>query len=98
PGWYAGRLGHADRSGGGRKDHFYGAEPAFFAQGDVVLESGKRVTIATDSSWRWTRGGPLVAADPLDGETRDARLETQGWDLPRFSGGDWRPVEVANDV
>jgi len=98
PAWYAGRLGLADRLGPGRKDAVYGAEPAFFAQGDVVLESGKRVLIRTDASWRGNRSGPLVAADLLDGETRDARKETPGWDSPHFQGADWRPVELAADL
>lgn len=98
PGWYAGRIGLADHLGQGRSHGFYGAEPAFCAQGEVVLESGKRIAFQTDTNWRWNRTGPLIAADLLDGETRDLRNETPGWDAPRYQGSDWRPIEVANDL
>ncbi|MCY2959263.1 MAG: family 78 glycoside hydrolase catalytic domain [Planctomycetota bacterium] len=98
PAWYAGRLGLADQLGQGRKNAFYGADPAFFAQGEIVLESGKRVPFQTDANWRWNRSGPLVSADLFDGETRDARNESLGWDAPLFQGTDWRPVEIASDL
>ncbi len=98
PGWYAGRLGLAGKLGGGRERGFYGAEPAFYAQGEIVLENGKRVPIRTDESWRWNRAGPVVSADLLDGEVRDVRKLVPGWDAPRFQGSDWRPVEIANDL
>jgi len=98
PGWYAGRIGLAAQLGGGKTDAFYGAEPAFFAQGEVVLENGKRVPIRTDGNWRWNRAGPLISADLLDGEVRDSRKETPGWDAPQFQGAGWRPVEVASEL
>lgn len=98
PGWYAGRIGLADQLGGGQKSALYGAEPAFFAQGEAVLQSGKRVPIRTDANWRWNRSGPIVSADLFDGETHDARRESPGWDAPMYQGTDWRPVEIATDL
>jgi len=98
PGWYAGRLGLATELGGGKKYGFYGTEPAFFLQGEILLANGQRVPIQTDENWRWNRGGPLLAADLLDGETRDEREATTGWNQPLFQGSDWRPVDLAPEL
>jgi alpha-L-rhamnosidase len=97
PGWYAGRIGMPD-GGEEKKAGLYGAEPAFLAQLDVVLDSGKRVQFQTDETWRGNRTGPLISADLYDGEARDARRETGGWNVPLFQGADWRPVDVAKDL
>ncbi len=98
PGWYAGRLGLAAELGKGRTSGFYGAEPAFFMQGEVLLANGQRVPIQTDANWRWNRAGPLLAADLFDGEARDERNVTTGWDQPLFQGADWRPVDLAPEL
>jgi len=98
PGWYAGRLGLASELGGGRKSAFYGAEPAFFLQGEILLANGQHVSVQTDENWRWNRGGPLLTADLFDGETRDERNVTPGWDEPLFQGADWRPVDPAPEL
>ncbi len=98
PGWYAGRLGQPGEAGAEKDAGTYGTEPAFFAQCDVVLDTGKRVQFQTDETWRANRTGPVLSADLLDGEVRDARREIGGWNVPLFQGADWRPVEVAKDL
>ncbi|MFJ9567170.1 alpha-L-rhamnosidase [Streptomyces fuscichromogenes] len=84
PGWYAGNVG---MFGPGQ----YGSHPAFLAQLEVVYAdgTGERVTSGTD--WR-AAGGPIVAADLLNGETYDARKETPGWTSPGFDDGSWLAV------
>ncbi len=96
PGWYAGRLGLADLAGGGKVRGFYGEEPCFLAQLDIVLENGKRVLVQTDDTWRSHRAGPVLTADLLDGETRDSTREETGWDAPQFQAADWRPVAIVD--
>lgn len=98
PGWYAGRLGLAEELGGGRKSGLYGTEPAFILQSDILLTNGQRVAVQTDENWRWNRGGPLLTADLFDGETRDERNATLGWNQPLFQGADWRPVDLAPEL
>jgi len=98
PGWYAGRLGLPGQAGAEHKAGFYGTEPAFFAQLEIVLDGGKRLQYQTDETWRSNRTGPVLSADLLDGEVRDARREVGGWNLPLFQGADWRPVEIAKEL
>src|SRR6185295_11284241 len=50
----------------------------------------------SDASWK-TKTGPILAADPLDGETYDARLEMPGWDGVGFDDAAWRPATVLVD-
>jgi alpha-L-rhamnosidase len=85
-GWFAGDVGQFGAEQ-------YGDFPAVLAQLEVDLEGGRRIVVATDTSWR-AHPGPLVADDLLMGETRDARDEPPGWDEPGFRPVDWRPVVV----
>ncbi|MBO5254302.1 MAG: family 78 glycoside hydrolase catalytic domain [Opitutales bacterium] len=71
-GWYTGRMGWNLNSCN------YGDNPKFLAQIEIEYKDGKKQTIVTDSSWKWSRG-PIVAADIYDGEDYDARLEQDGW-------------------
>ncbi|MEW9555344.1 family 78 glycoside hydrolase catalytic domain [Nonomuraea sp. NPDC050783] len=87
-GWYRGRLG--DHGG---HASLYGTDVALLAQLEVVLADGRRVTVATDESWRGTYG-PILAAGLLDGETHDARAERPGWSRPGFDDTGWSPVRV----
>ncbi|MBL8861260.1 MAG: alpha-L-rhamnosidase N-terminal domain-containing protein [Planctomycetes bacterium] len=73
-------------------------EPAFFAEGEVLLENGRRVPLRTGVSWRGTRSGPLLSLGVRGDETRDARRDAEGWDAQRASSAGWRPVEVVEDL
>lgn len=71
-GWYTGRMGWSLNSCN------YGDNPKFLAQLEITYADGTKKTVATDSSWKWSRGA-IVAADIYDGEDYDARLEQRGW-------------------
>ncbi|HEX3429229.1 MAG TPA: family 78 glycoside hydrolase catalytic domain [Candidatus Limnocylindrales bacterium] len=86
-GWYAGEV-----AAFGAEQ--YGDFPALLAQVEVSLVDGRRVVVATDSSWR-AHPGALIADDLLLGESVDARDEPAGWLEPGFADDDWRPVVVA---
>jgi alpha-L-rhamnosidase len=89
-GWYRGRLGF----GGGRRN-IYGDRTALLAQLELRYADGTTETVASDESWRATRGS-ILASSIYDGETYDARLERPGWSAPGFDDADWsgvRPVE-----
>jgi alpha-L-rhamnosidase len=85
-GWFAGDVGQFGAEQ-------YGDYPALLAQIEVDLGRGRRIVVATDTSWR-AHPGPLVADDLLMGETQDARDEPTGWTEPGFREDDWRPVVV----
>ncbi len=83
-GWYAGDVGQFGAEQ-------YGDFPALLAQLEIEPARGRRMTVATDSSWR-AHPGPLVEDDLLMGERIDARDEPPGWTEPGFRDDDWLPV------
>ncbi|AZP14814.1 alpha-L-rhamnosidase [Streptomyces aquilus] len=87
-GWYRGRLGF----GGGHAD-LYGDRVALLAQLEVVHRDGTVTVVASDPSWRASRG-PILSSGLLDGETFDARQERPGWSSPGFDDGDWSLVDI----
>ncbi|MEW6749778.1 MAG: family 78 glycoside hydrolase catalytic domain, partial [Candidatus Latescibacterota bacterium] len=90
-GWYAGRIGMAEPFAGVARG-LYGRRLGLIAQLAVELEDGTTAEVVTDRTWRGTDGGPILAADLLDGETRDARREQPGWDRPGFEAAAWQEV------
>jgi alpha-L-rhamnosidase len=77
-GWFRGRLGWS----GGRA--LYGDELAALAQLEIEFSDGQVQTIITDESWT---AGPsaVVSNDLYDGETIDARRQSDVWLQPDFS-------------
>lgn len=82
-GWYAGHMNLAGNA------YLYGYFPQLAAQLEIELTNGRRVTIATDSSWRTSLEGPIRWSDLLEGEAYDARREMPGWDRAGFADGAW---------
>ena len=72
-GWYRGKVGN------NQDIDTYGDRTAFLAQ----LHADDSV-VTTDDRWEWT-SGPIVAADLMDGQQEDRRIEL----------GAWQPVDVA---
>lgn len=80
-GWALGRLGWENKS------HFYSESPALYLE--IELEYGDRTEyVLSDSSFRCSTGG-VRANSIYDGETFDARLESNDWTLPGFNDGHW---------
>jgi alpha-L-rhamnosidase len=88
-GWFRGRLGW----GGGRAH--YGEELAALAQLEIEFADGHRQMIITDEGWM---AGPsaVVSNDLYDGETIDARRDSEAWLQPGFSNDGWTGVHRAN--
>ncbi len=87
-GWYKGDL-----AGWLGRRNVYGGRTALVAQLTLRYEDGREETIATDGSWR-VSDGPVLYSEIYHGETYDARLEDEGWDLPGFDDSRWRAAEV----
>ncbi len=66
----------------------YVDRPRLLAQLEVTLDDGSKVTVATDTSWKY-QFGPILSNDLLMGEEYDARLEIPGWDAPKFDDTTW---------
>jgi alpha-L-rhamnosidase len=89
-GWYRGRIGF---KGGTR--NVYGQDVALLAQLEITYEDGTRKTVATDGSWKASRG-PLLLASLYDGERYDARLEQAGWSNADYDDHEWSGVRIVD--
>ena len=86
-GWWSGGITHG----------MYGGNPVAFC-GMLILtyEDGSEETISTDASWSCNTNGPLRKGDIYDGETYDARLESN-WSCADFDDSDWYKTAVGSD-
>lgn len=57
---------------------------------------GERRTVLADGEGFLTAPSPIVFDDYRAGERYDARLEKQGWTLPGYDDGAWRPAIPAD--
>jgi alpha-L-rhamnosidase len=87
PGWYSGRAGLFQIR------EFYGPNPELLAQLEIEYEDGRVERIVSDETWKRI-DGPTLQADMLDGETHDARLEVDDWNVTNAALSDWKAVEV----
>ncbi|KAH6671008.1 bacterial alpha-L-rhamnosidase domain protein [Halenospora varia] len=91
-GWFSGRIGF---EGGHR--NVWGLHTALIAQLEITYENGHVETIASDNSWRVTRG-PIQLAEIYDGEKYDATREVPFWSTPMPTdthvNSTWEPVLV----
>ena len=87
-GWFRGRLGWS----GGRA--LYGKELAALAQLEIEFSDGYLQTVVTDESWA---AGPsaVVFNDLYDGQTIDARRDSDTWLERGFSDDAWTGVHQA---
>jgi alpha-L-rhamnosidase len=88
-GWFRGRLTwHGIR-------RVYADEIAAIAQLEITYADGHVQTVITDATWA---AGPaaVVENDLYDGETVDARLESDDWLQPGFGGDGWAGVRVVD--
>lgn len=88
-GWWAGMVGFDPR----RQGAHYGERPSLLAQLVLDYEDGRRELVATDGSWRRSRG-PIRHSDFLMGEWYDARIDDRSWHLPGATDDSWAPVAV----
>ena len=89
-GWYRGRIGF---KGGTR--NVYGQDVALLAQLEITYQDGTRETVATDGSWKASRG-PIQLASLYDGERYDARLEQAGWSSAGYDDHAWSGVRIVD--
>lgn len=87
-GWYAGHMNLSENR------NIYGHYPMLLAQLEIELVNGKRITIATDKSWKSTLNGEVLWSDLLDGEAVDQRQAMPGWDRGNFDDSNWTDVQA----
>jgi len=73
----------------------YSDRPKLIAQLNVKFIDGSALTIITDNSWK-TTDSPITYNSIWNGETYDARLEKEGWNMPNYDDSNWSSVEVVS--
>lgn len=83
-GWWGGAIARG----------MYGSHPTlgFIAQLRLEYEDGSVEYIVTDTDWSSSYCGPLILGDIYDGETYDARRESD-WSSPEYDASDWNLTE-----
>lgn len=67
--------------------------PRLRAQILIEYEDGTSI-IASDTSWKVTNKGPIVANNEFDGEKYDARFELGNWASPGYDASSWQSAEL----
>jgi alpha-L-rhamnosidase len=91
-GWWSGYVGFDSR----RQGNHYGTAPAGWAMAVLEHEDGTETVVATDDSWRESRGA-IHYTDLLMGEYIDARRDLGPWSEPGYDDGRWAPVQVLGE-
>ena len=79
--------------GNGRYVKDYGYDfPRLIAQIQLYYQDGSMDVITTDETWK-THASPIRENGIYYGETYDARMETEGWDMPGLNDADWVSAE-----
>jgi alpha-L-rhamnosidase len=71
----------------------YGSRTALLFQMHIDYEDGSNDIITSDGSWR-VSSGPILMSEIYHGERYDARLEKDGWSMPRYDDREWGEVEI----
>ena len=67
----------------------------------IEYDDGSTEVIATDTTWKATKDGPLVAGEAnnvADGEKFDARKMQKGWNEPLFNDSNWESGNVLSVI
>ena len=62
----------------------------------IEYADGTRQEIVSDSSWKLTMDGPLLANNEYDGEEYDARKEFRNWSQPGFEDSQWPAAQIVS--
>lgn len=85
-GWWGGAIAHG----------VYGTpELGFIAQLRIEYEDGRVEHIITDTSWECATCGPVVYGDIYNGESYDARRDSN-WSAPGYDTSGWFRTEIFN--
>lgn len=90
---FAVTLGNGWFSCLGAQPGCYQLPPQLLLQAVIKYASGATTKIVSDLSWK-VSPGPIVYDSLYNGETYDARLETPGWDMPKFQDGHWNASSI----
>jgi alpha-L-rhamnosidase len=70
--------------------------PKARVQIEIEYADGGRDMVVTDTSWKLTAGGPILANNEFDGEQYDARREMAGWSRAGYKDAAWEQARAVD--
>lgn len=67
--------------------------PSLLARLEIEYADGSMDAVVSDTSWRVTSQGPIVANNEFDGEEYDARLELPEWNTVQYDDSSWKSAD-----
>ena len=68
--------------------------PSLLAQLEMEYTDGTTEQVVSDTSWKVTSQGPIIANNEFDGEEYDARKELKGWNTTQYDDSAWKNAEL----
>lgn len=68
--------------------------PKMLLQLEITYDDGTVQKIVSDSTWKVTANGPVLANNEYDGEQYDATKEMPGWSKPGFDDSKWMSAQL----
>lgn len=70
--------------------------PKMLLQLEITYKDGSKRKVISDSSWKVTADGPIIANNEYDGEVYDANKEFSGWSKPDFDDSQWLDAQAVS--
>ena len=70
--------------------------PKLLLQMDVRYKNGEKATIVSDTSWKITTHGPIIANSEFDGEEYNANFELPGWNKNGYNDATWTTAHLTD--
>ena len=71
--------------------------PSLLVQLEVEYIDGTTEQIVSDTSWKISSQGPIVANNEFDGEEYDARKELTGWNTLQYDDSTWKTADLMKE-
>ncbi len=71
--------------------------PSLLAQLEVEYTDGSTEQVVSDTSWKVTSQGPIIANNEFDGEEYDARKELKGWNTVQYDDSAWKNADLMKE-
>ena len=71
--------------------------PSLLAQLEMVYTDGTTEQVVSDTSWKVTSQGPIIANNEFDGEEYDARKELKGWNTAQYDDSAWKTAGLMDE-
>jgi len=70
--------------------------PKLLMQLEVMNMNGKKTTIGSDTTWKLSTQGPIIANSEYDGEEYNANLELHGWNKNGYNDTTWNKARIVD--